>query len=187
MTVRNQPTLRLLALLAALTLTTTACIDELGEFLEFLAFIESDDPKLHQRGRWYRSAQDRDEEDRLKERFLETGDIGALEGALEANPNDPEANAMLVVHTRLSGDAEAIEDVERRQALTVARIYAGQGRSPQFLRNESNKRLLDAQVRMLGHSSVIGWNFTPPGPEAPARTHEVFEDYCETRQLLRDN
>ncbi len=188
MTVRNRPTLRLLALLAALTLTTTACIDELGEFLEFLSFDLSEDPVVQRRAQNYRSYQDFQESRRLDQRYIETGDISALEASMEVYPEGEDALALLVQHSRLGGDAEAIRDAEQRLARAVSRRNVRLGTPRQALtaaavRNESNQAILFAQISLLGHVGEMNWD--PPAPDATQATKDLFADFCTTRAQLR--
>ncbi len=179
--------LHLIAVVVVLNFTTTACLDELGQFLEFVVWETSDDPQLQRRAAWQKEEQEGDEVWDLKKRYLATGDVSALESALEIRPHDDGILALLLLEARKSGDQDSIRDAERRLAYANAMPdedeTGGSRDSPTAndVRDDNTYDILRAQVDLLG-VSIWDETWTPPGP---AGDQGLFDDYCDTRTEVR--
>ena len=179
----------LLAPILVLMLSTTACLDELAEVFQIIAYSESDDPDVRRTGESLAEIREEREAREALDRFIETGERRHLDDALAIRPDDTELHGYNVAAAIQGGDAGEIEAA--KAALTVAegRRLSGltdPGDPPitsRHLHRNVLGEILVAQTTMLGGSLNRPWD--PPSAEAPPAQQQLFADYCATRHEIQ--
>jgi hypothetical protein len=182
-----------IALVLALTLST-GCV-EFFELFEVQAYSESDDPAVRKTGEAIREAREEREVRENVDRFVETGDRSNLDRARELRPGDTEVRGFDVALAQLDGDPAqleaAIEALTLAEAQRLAAIdqslqgLTGQQQPPntaEMIRRNVLGEILVAQTRLLGGSLNQDWS--PPPPDAPAETQQLYANYCATRHTI---
>ena len=162
---------------------------ELGDFFEILAYEESDDPEVQRSADVIAEIREEREVEESLRRFAETGELRHLEAARKLRPNDTGLRAYDVVVATLAGDPAEITAAKKALALAESQRLAGLS-SPNFqfettaeqLRRNMLGEILVAQTNLLGGSLTEEWS--APGPEASPTIHQIFADYCATRNEI---
>lgn len=169
----------------------TGCIDEISEIFTIILFSESDNPDTRETGKVMAELKVADEARDEINKFLDTGDEQFLDNAIDIRPDDTEAHGFKLALATLRGDPDEIEAAKQALTLAEARRLASLKEpgdpptSADQLRRNVLGELLVAQTQMLGQKLNEDW--APPGDDAPPERHQLFADYCATKnEIARD-